>query len=261
MSTPRIIDAHLHLDPNSKFYTPEPQLKHLLKLMDRLSIRHAVCTDHLSMYEGAGEGLRNLKSVYEESGGRVYYLGVYHPGRAAACMKTIEEALLWPGFAGLKIHPSFHGISADDPLYEPVWKFASEHDLAILTHSWSVSDYNPAQTLSTPGKFERYIDKYRNVRLVLAHAGGRGNGRHEAIRLINQYENVYTDIAGDIFCYRLIESLTGSISPDKILFGSDFPWLDPRANLARVMLTDMDNSSREKILRENALKVYKIGNE
>jgi len=25
------------------------------------------------------------------------------------------------------------------------------------------------------------------------------------------------------------------------------------------MLTDMDNSSREKILRENALKVYKIG--
>jgi len=59
------------------------------------------------MYEGAGEGLRNLKSVYEESGGRVYYLGVYHPGRAAACMKTIEEALLWPGFAGLKIHPSF----------------------------------------------------------------------------------------------------------------------------------------------------------
>lgn len=78
------------------------------------------------------------------------------------------------------------------------------------------------------------------------------------IRLVNRYDNVYTDIAGDIFCYRLIESLTDSIPAGKILFGSDFPWLGPRANLARVVLTNIDDSVKRKIFRENAMRVYGI---
>lgn len=248
----------MHLDPISKFYAPSPEPNDLLKLMDRLSIGHAVCIDHLTMYEGAGEGMRSLRNVYEISGGRINYLGGYDPRKSRACMKILKQAVSWPGFAGIKIHPSFHSTPADDPGYESIWNFAAENDLAILAHSWSVSDYNAAQSHSTPEKFEKFIYKFKNVRIVLAHAGGRGDGRNEMIRLVNKYDNVYTDIAGDIFCYRLVESLAGSIPIGKILFGSDFPWFDPRANLARVILTNIDDNIKKKILRENAMRVYRI---
>lgn len=36
-------------------------------------------------------------------------------------------------------------ILAEDPGYQQAWAIAAEHDLPILAHCWSVSDYNPTQ--------------------------------------------------------------------------------------------------------------------
>jgi len=256
-----IVDAHVHIDPNSRFYTPTPGFIDLLRQMDSLRVQYALCTDHHSLYAGAAAGLAELRKVFEISQGRIYYLGVYDPRKSHECLKAMKSALSWPGFAGIKIHPSFHRIPAEAPSYRAMWEFAAEHGLAVLTHSWSISTHNPDQRYSTPKRFERYIEEFKNVRTVLAHAGGRGNGRAEIIRLLNTYENVYTDIAGDIYCLGLIESLVRSTSSHKILFGSDFPWLDPRSNLARVFLEDVSANVKEKILRSNALYVYQLDKE
>ena len=171
----------------------------------------------------------------------------------------MKEATTWPGFAGLKVHPSVHHTRPNDPAYEPAWRFAADHDLAILTHSWSVSDYNPSQSYSTPEQFEEYVRKFSQVRLVLGHAGGRGRGRHEAVRMANEYPNVFLDFAGDIFCNRLIETLGASVPVEKILFGSDSPWMDIRAHLSRVLLAEVDDRVKQRILAENARAVYKLG--
>jgi len=259
MSEPFIVDAHLHIGQPGVFFAPEAEPAQLLERMDQLGIAYSVCTDHRSIHEGCGDTLAGLREVFECSGGRIHYLGVFDPRRSPECLDACRRARDWPGFVGLKIHPSFHGVPPEDPSYEPVWRFAVEHDLPILTHSWSVSDYNPVQYLSTPGRFEHYAQKFDDVRLVLGHAGGRGTGRHEAVRLANEYANVYLDFAGDIFCYRLIESLAEAVPADKILFGSDFPWVDPRAHLSRVLLADIDLSAKTRILRDNAIAVYRLG--
>lgn len=256
MSDPFIVDAHLHLGQPGLFFVPETEPAQLLALMDRLGIRAAIGTDHLSIQEGCGATLPRLREVFEQSQGRIYYLGVFHPGRATECLAALKTAKGWPGLVGLKIHPSFHGLPAEDPAYEPAWRFAAEHGLPILAHSWSVSDFNPAQRLSTPDRFEGYVREFSEVRLVLGHAGGRGTGRTEAVRLANEYPQVYLDLAGDIFCYRLIETLAETVPAEKILFGSDFPWLDPRANLSRVLLADVETAAKRRILCDNARAVY-----
>jgi len=252
------VDAHCHLGSPGVFFAPQTQLDQLLSLMDRLSIQLAVCTDHLSLSEGAGAGIAGLRRSFEESNGRIHYLGVYDPRCSEECLAALNEAAHWPGFVGVKIHPAFHRTAAEDVRYEPVWRFAADHDVTVLAHSWSVSDYNPAQQYATPGRFESYLQRFPSVRLVLAHAGGRGTGRHELIRLVNTYPNAFTDFAGDIFCYRLIESLIQSIPDDRILFGSDFPWVDPRANCSRVLLANIPDEQKAKILRGNAIRVYKL---
>ena len=258
MRKPFIIDAHVHLDPLGKLYTDRVKFTDLLWLMEHLSIAYAVCTDHLSLYESSSQGMDYLKSIYEESQGRILYLGVFDPRKSSACLQVLEKAAGWQGFSGIKIHPSFHNTPAEDPAYSPIWQFANDCKLPIMSHSWSISSHNPAQALSTPERFERYIEKYPEVNVILAHAGGRGNGRNEIIRLIHRYDNVYTDIAGDTYCYRLIESLADAVPPERILFGSDFPWLDPRSNLSRVLLADIAEDEKEKILVMNARQIYKI---
>ena len=259
MTQPSIIDAHVHVDPPAQFFAPEADADALLRAMDRLGIAHAVCSDTLSVFEGCGHGLGRHRDLYERSGGRVHYLGTFDPRRSDACLGALDEAKDWPGLVGLKIHPSIHGTPAENVAYEPAWRFAGEHDLPILAHTWSVSDYNPVQHLSMPGRFEPYVQRFPRVRFVLGHAGGRGTGRHEAVRMANDYPQVYLDFAGDIFCYRLIEDLVAAVPPEKVLFGSDFPWLDPRANLTRVLLADVDESIKAMILCHNAAGVYRIG--
>jgi hypothetical protein len=259
MSNGFFIDAHLHIGHIGAFFAPLVQQKDLLLAMDNAGISHSICMDHLTVFEGAGAGLEPLRDLFETSGRRVYYLGTFDPRRASACVDALKQAKDWPGFVGLKLHPSMHGVPADDPVYEQAWRFAADHNLAIMSHSWSASSYNPVQFLSTPERFEVQIRKFPQVHFVLGHAGGRGTGRHDAVRMANEYPCVYLDIAGDIFDYRLLEKLVQSVPVEKILYGSDFPWMDPRSRLSHVLLADIEDSIKGKILRGNAIRVYRLG--
>jgi uncharacterized protein len=254
-----IIDAHAHIGSSGVFFAPETDAEHLLALMDLLSIRTAILAcDHVMLFEGGGASFAVLREAYERSQGRLLYLGIFDPRAAETCLAALSQAIGWPGFVGIKLHPSMHGVWADDPAYEAAWRLAAERDLPILAHSWSVSETNPAQKYSTPERFETHVRRFPQVRFVLAHAGGRGAGRREAVRMVNEHANVFLDIAGDVFCDRLIETLVKTVPPQKILFGSDFPWIDPRANLSRVLLAEIDEDVKQKILCDNARAVYKI---
>ena len=72
------------------------------------------------------------------------------------------------------------------------------------------------------------------------------------------HPRVFLDIAGDIFCFHLLETLRNAVPEDRILFGSDYPWLDPRANISRVLLADVPDSWKRKVLRDNAIRAFAL---
>lgn len=261
MNEPFIIDAHLHTGYVAAFFAFHTTEEHLLQYMDRCGIRLAVCSDMLSIFEGIRAGIESQRRVFEWSKRRIFYLGPFDPRFPEESLECLKEELGRPGFRGLKIHPSMHATSGDDPSYRPAWEFAARHDLALMTHSWSASDYNPVQFLSVPDRFEGYVKDFPTVRFILGHAGGRGKGRTEAIRMANAYPNVYMDFAGDIYCYRLMEELVGQVPAGRVLYGSDFPWMDPRSHITRVLLSRIPPAARSAILFENAQAVYRLGGE
>ncbi|MDD5705896.1 MAG: amidohydrolase family protein [Kiritimatiellae bacterium] len=256
MSAPFIVDAHAHDHLMGQFVAEPTGIGPMLAIMDRLRIRLAVSTSQEAL--ALGGGLAEARRIFEQSRGRIYYLGVFDPNRAAASLTVLREAVGWPGFAGLKLHPPLHAVMADDPRYRSAWEFAAEHDLTILTHSWSLSDYNPSQRFATPERFEGCIRDFPGVRFVLGHAGGRGTGRAEAVRLANRYPNVYLDIAGDIYCRGLIEELAATVPAERILFGSDYPMMDPRSNLTRVLLAAIGTDAKRLMLADNAIRAYRL---
>jgi uncharacterized protein len=251
-----IVDAHVHDNLMGLFIAESIGLAPMLAMMDRLGVGLAVSTSQEALMLGGG--LAAARRVFEQSRGRVYYLGVFHPGRPAESLTALREALNWPGFVGLKLHPPLHTTMADDPAYRPAWEFAAEHDLTVLAHTWSLSDYNPAQRFATPERFEGYVRNFPAVRFVLAHAGGRGTGRAQAVRMTNAYPNVYLDFAGDIYDRGLIEELVAAVPAGRILYGSDYPMMDPRSILTRVLLAPVATEAKKRILRDNAMQAYKL---
>jgi uncharacterized protein len=259
MSSPFIIDAHLHSGYVGAFFAPRSTDEDMIACLDRCGIRAAInASDMCSIGDGIRAGLAGLQRLFEQSGRRVHFLGVYDPRSARESLEALGEVAASPGFRGIKIHPSMHVTPADDPSYRPAWEFAAAHDCALLSHSWSASDFNPVQFLSTPGRFESYVKDFPTVRFVLGHSGGRGAGRHEAVRMANRYSNVYMDFAGDIYCYRLLEDLAAAVPEDRILFGSDFPWLDPRSHISQVLLSPIGGRLKRRILCDNAEAVYRL---
>ncbi len=254
-----IIDTHVHTGYPNVFFSPEVSAERLLARMDRLKILYAV--NLVSMKTLTGKQLPELeqsRNEFEESGKRLFYCGFFDPNRADEDMHALQTAVGWPGFAGIKIHPSFNGIPGDADAYRPVWEFASEKDLPIVAHTWSVSSYNPAQKLSTPDKFERWVREYPSVRFVIGHSGGRTGGRLDAVRMARDYANVYMDFGGDVYDYRYFEGMARDVPHNKVLFGSDYPWLDQRSHLTRVYLSEIPVEFQHKILHDNAMEVFKL---
>lgn len=252
-----IIDAHCHLGRSPQFEQPDVSVATMLRIMDRLGIQRAIAAplSLLSGYDEAGwqEGL----DAHRESGARILLYTVFDPTRPeslAFVRRTAEE----PAVVGIKIHPAFHLCPADDERYRPVWEFAAARRLPMLTHSWCVSDYNPTQKFAQPALFARYASEFPQVPLILGHSGGRYEGHLAAVALAHDLANVYLDLAGDCYSLGLVEYLVAEVGAERILFGSDLTWIDPRTQLGMVLDAEISSSQKARILRENALRLFRM---
>ena len=254
-----IIDAHVHLGDVAFFRVPDASLEAMLSLMDSLGINLAISMHGAGLMECFEEAYKASETAYRRSGGRFPYCLTYHPLYAEDSLGWIQKALGHPGLVGIKIHPGQHQVFPDDPRYEPVWRFAAEHQLPIVTHSWALSDYNPTQRFATPEHFESCVSQYPQVNLILGHAGGRYEGHRTAASLARRYPNVYLDLSGDVYSFGFIEWLVAQVGADRILFGSDAVWIDPRTHLARILDADISLTEKRLILGENAARLFRLG--
>jgi predicted TIM-barrel fold metal-dependent hydrolase len=252
-----IVDVHCHLGRSPKFRFPDTSVGTLLRVMDRLGIERAVCC-HLALLHGEPDvGLRESLQAYRESAGRLLLYTVFDPNRPDS-VDFVRGCLDQEGFVGVKIHPSFHGCYADDERYAPVWRLAAQRGVPLLTHSWDVSQQNPSQKYSFPSRFEKFTARYREVTLILGHAGGRYRGHVAASDLAGRYPTVYVDLAGDCYTLGLIEYLVEHVGADKILFGSDLTWIDPRTQLGMILDAQISMEAKRQILSQNARRIFAL---
>ncbi|HEX7560704.1 MAG TPA: amidohydrolase family protein, partial [Candidatus Humimicrobiaceae bacterium] len=115
---------------------------------------------------------------------------------------------------------------------------------------------NKSQKFSDPVFFEKIAASHPGVKIILAHAGGRGDYFYKVIDLIEGNKNLYVDFAGDIFEPFLIKSYVDRVGSDKLLFGTDLPWVDLRYYLSNIINSQIADTDRQNILGLNALKLF-----
>jgi len=254
-----IIDSHLHLGPFPGYYNYDISLEGILRLMDSLGITHAVNIHTAGLIYGDLErGVEESLKAYEVSGGRIVSFHTFDPNNPDKSLQVIRSHTDSRIFKGIKIHPSFHGVPADSEKYSPVWEYAQQNGILLLTHTWDISPTNPTQKLSYPPLFEKYLEKYPGVRIIFGHSGGRYEGIREALRLGRAYQSVYFDTAGDIYASHFIETLVAGVGSQRVLFGSDCTMMDQRTMLGAVLGAQISTAEKEDILYGNASKLFGI---
>lgn len=262
---PFIIDAHAHNTGHGaptpyRFATPDQRMRpdDWLAFMSSVSVERMILMPAAALVHGtetAAEGSLALRRAAPE---RFRYLEIFQPGQNDAYREAVAASLRESSCVGLKIHPTIHETPAEDPAYEPAYLLAAAAGKPILTHSWEASATNPQQVLSHPDRFRPHLERHPRTALVLGHAGGRPSTMESVVRLCRDFANLHVDISGDYFHNGLLETLAARLSADRVLFGSDANWIDPRCTLAPALCSALDDAEVGRVLCANALRVYAL---
>lgn len=255
-----IIDSHIHLGAGASTPCVDGSVEAVLSLMDSLDIDVSISTGHALLFGRPEAGYEEALDAYRRSEGRILSCASYNPHYPQEELAWVRHCLEHEAFVGVKIHPPLANCYAHDERWEPVWRLASELAVPVVTHSWWVSDYNPTQRYATPDQFERYVQTYPDVNLILGHSGGRYEGHRAAAKLARSYPNVYMDLSGDSYSFGLVEWLVEHAGAERILFGSDITMIDGRTTMGRVLDANIPPAAKALILGENAARVFGLEN-
>jgi len=99
--------------------------------------------------------------------------------------------------------------------------------------------------------------EYPGVDFIIPHLGSFGDEWRAQIAFIDilaRYPNVYTDTSG-IRRFDLLVRALRTAGPQKILFGSDGPWLHPGLELAKIRALQLTAGAEAQVVRGNLLRL------
>jgi len=222
-----------------------------------------------------------------------------HPGRFAglACLPwqdvpealaEIDRAVDDLGLCGIILYSHIEGDHVDAPAYEPIYQRAEAREMPIVLHptvpTWGeyIKDYSmiPMVGLMVDHSFAMLrlilsgvLERHPNLQVVQPHAGGvlpylwgRIKNQTEVmgrgVENITQppsvyYQRVYLDmVSPSALAMRFAYDFAG---PDRLLFGSDHPWVDIENFIKLIEEMDISQEDKARIFGLNAQRLFKIG--
>jgi hypothetical protein len=267
----RIIDVHTHFFPDeiAKKTIDYLSQKGMVKAYGEgalESLKEHMAKDGVSLSINAPIATKpeqvisiNRKMIeYNKAGGNVICFGTMHP----FFYKTgnVEEELEFiarNGIKGIKMHTEYQEFYPDDGTVRKVYAACEKNGLVILFHAGADAAYDFSSTHGTPKRFAAMIKANPKLKAILAHMGGFRMWDQVYRELVGK--NVYFDTAySSEMDDGVFKGMIKEHGPDKVLFGTDFPWERAAAIIEKINKCVEDPSGREKIFHKNAEKLLGI---
>lgn len=241
----QIFDAHAHLEIFPGTSSIDGSSSALLQSMERIGIKETVVSSTRAIIGDFIEGNNAVLDAVKNSEGKIKGYVTVSPGHENGVTAEIERCKA-DGMVGIKVHPSHAGTPICAPSLEPCYEYADKNGTIVLIHTYSLADVL---------EMEKLIKKYPGGKFIIAHSGVESGFRKTA-ELIKSHENAYCDFCMGMPRALLVEHLVEHGDENKILYGTDFPLSDQRIAYGRVMLSDIPDRAKEKIMGLNYLKLF-----
>ncbi|HJQ71595.1 MAG TPA: amidohydrolase family protein [Blastocatellia bacterium] len=187
------------------------------------------------------------------------------PWKGKRAVEEIERAVTELGMSGAKFHPGIQAFYPNDTRFYPLYEKISELKVPALFHTGT-----NALGAGTPGGMGVKLDYTRPIyldsvaadfpALTVIGAHPAWPWHEEMLAIIGHKSNVFMDLSGwsPKYIPKQIMDEARSRLQDRILFGSDYPFITPER-----WLNDFDKLEgftpevRRKILHDNAARILK----
>lgn len=258
-----IIDIHTHIYPMALArramvvagrehddYDKLPVKENLLKRMEEEQVALSVVLHVVSKPATQTDVNRFAKEIVRPN---LISFGGLHPD----CENVMEELerIKDMRLAGVKFHPPFQKVCLEDEKYTDMWRRINHLGLPVLIHCGSARTPRPYDLY--PEGAAKLIRWLPDVPVILAHMGGRSMDPCAEECLYRMPENVYIDTAmsAERQDKADFERIIAAYGPDRVVFGSDFPYGSQRAAIRFIRETGFSEAEKAKILGENAAKI------
>jgi hypothetical protein len=122
----------------------------------------------------------------------------------------------------------------ESPEFEAITSAAAHYDLPIIFEE------SYAVTLE-------FVDHYPSLDIIIPHLGSGSGGEANTVRALWDVPNVYFDTS----LVAVDEGVLSSVGPQRILFGSGYPYGDPEAELSKIDRLPVSEDVKEAIYGDN----------
>jgi len=204
-----------------------------------------------------------------------------------AMLKEFDRALAKPGMKGILLYSNLDGHFADEEPYRPVFAEAEKRKIPILLHPAYPVTYQQTKayemaagiglmfdTTIALGRLiiSGVLDQHPNLKLVCPHVGGAlpyliGRVDHQTMVLKRGAEHIHKapseylrqvwfDTVNPIgLAIKYARDFAG---PDKLLYSSDHPWVDPQLIIDQIESQNFPAAELKKLYSGNARALFNL---
>ena len=201
-----------------------------------------------------------IRDVCEKHPGRFSGLAGIDTTKGMVQLSELEVAINDYGFVGAHWYPHWFGIPPDAPQIYPVYAKCCELDVPIMMQVGQNLVYSKERRLPSVAKpilLDQVAIDFPELILIGIHIGVPWTD--EMIAMCWKHENVF--MAGDAYAPKhwpkQMVHYANSYGRDKVMFGSDWPVIDPERAVREVGEFGMREESHKMLMRDNALRLFK----
>lgn len=242
-----VIDCHGHVGTHVDFPAYETSPESMVAVMDHLNIERLAVTSTLACYNDCPRGNEEVSALLKRWPKRFLGYITVNPNPPG---QALDELSRWRHFHRpplIKLHPGLHHYPVTGKYYQPIWDYANQTGAVVLVHTWD-SDPNCGPLL-----FPQIAASHPRARILMGHSGVTWRGYHQAMEAAEQAPNLFLDLSGSQNHRLILERVVERLGAERILFGSDLPYLEASTTLARVLTSRIPDADKERILRTNFL--------
>jgi uncharacterized protein len=244
-----VMDCHGHIGIHPDFPSYKNHPEAMLSTMDHLNIKRLAVTSTLACYNDCPRGNAEVQDVLTRYPDRFWGYITVNPRPPG---EGLAELRKWSSFHTpplIKMHPGLHRYPVHGEYYRPIWDYANETSAIVLIHTWE-SDPNCGPLL-----FPQLARTYPKVRFLLGHSGVTWKGYMQALEAAIAAPNIFLELCGSQHHRLILEHCVSRIGAERILFGSDMPFLEAAMTLSHVLNADIPDAAKEQILQNNFLSM------
>jgi predicted TIM-barrel fold metal-dependent hydrolase len=236
-----------------------------LETMDRAGVER-------SFLAAARAGDRRERDASEVRYERVHEVCRAHPDRFSGLagidphrgmegVRELERAVRDWGFVGAHLYPHHFELAPDHAKYYPYYAKCCELDVPIMLQVGQSLVYRRdrrRRSVGRPIALDAVACDFPELRLIGIHIGIPW--AEEMIAMAWKHENVFigTDAYAPRYWPPQLVHYLNSYGRDKVMFGTDWPVVDPVRAMREIDALDLKPESKAALLRGNAARVFRL---